>query len=218
MGAHIKSDQTEILWYFFTTNQYPTKSEKEELAHKTDLSLQKVAVWFNNQRVKQRISRGKTVAQGKVEHEGGEIKQEKRSRNKKEEEHGGILPPPSSKCAGEPEKLPWCVICNEDAPDRCLGCGGDFFCSSCYKEFHVGEDPSEHRAEKYKRWPHLENRKADHEREEMIQEKRSCNKNVEWDVLVGCDECDQVWTWFIEMKCQLWCFFKSLKWILRVFW
>ena len=31
-------------------------------------------------------------------------------------------------------------------------------------------------------------RKADHEREEIKQEKRSCNKNVECDVMVGCDD------------------------------
>merc|ERR1712013_343342 len=29
-----------------------------------------------------------------------------------DEEHGGMLPPPSSKTAGEPDELPWCVICN----------------------------------------------------------------------------------------------------------
>ena len=94
MGARIKSNQTEILRYFFKTNQYPTKSQKEELAHKTDLSLHKVAVWFNNQRVKQRISRDKTVTKDsrrKAEHERGEIKQEKRSHNKNEG-HGGMLP------------------------------------------------------------------------------------------------------------------------------
>jgi len=53
--------------------------------------------------------------------------------------------------AGEPEELPWCVICNEDALVRCFGCGGDLYCTACYKEFHVGEDPDEHRVEKFKR-------------------------------------------------------------------
>jgi len=52
--------------------------------------------------------------------------------------------------AGEPEELPWCVICNEDALVRCLGCDGDLYCTACYKEFHVGEDPNEHRMEKFK--------------------------------------------------------------------
>jgi len=58
---------------------------------------------------------------------------------------------PSGATAGEPEELPWCVICNEDALVRCLGCDGDLYCIACYKEFHVGEDPNEHRMEKFKR-------------------------------------------------------------------
>ena len=61
MGAHIKSDQTEILRSFFKTNQYPTKSQKEELANETGLSLHTVSNWFVTQRVKHRISRDKTV-------------------------------------------------------------------------------------------------------------------------------------------------------------
>lgn len=70
--------------------------------------------------------------------------------------HGGgaSLPsggPTAGATAGEPEELPWCVICNEDALVRCLGCGGDLYCPACCKEFHVGEDPNEHRVEKFKR-------------------------------------------------------------------
>jgi len=67
---------------------------------------------------------------------------------------GASLPsggPTAGATAGEPEELPWCVICNEDALVRCLGCGGDLYCPACYKEFHVGEDPNEHRVEKFKR-------------------------------------------------------------------
>jgi len=68
---------------------------------------------------------------------------------------GGLPKPPGGlpggSTAGEPEELPWCVICNEDALVRCLGCGGDLYCTACYKEFHVGEDPNEHRVEKFKR-------------------------------------------------------------------
>jgi len=60
-------------------------------------------------------------------------------------------PPTGGATAGEPEELPWCVICNEDALVRCLGCDGDLYCTACYKEFHVGEDPNEHRVEKFKR-------------------------------------------------------------------
>lgn len=49
----------------------------------------------------------------------------------------------------EPEELPWCAICNEDAALRCSGCDDDLYCGSCFREFHVGEDPSEHKTSKY---------------------------------------------------------------------
>lgn len=47
------------------------------------------------------------------------------------------------------EELPWCGICNEDASIRCKGCDGDLYCNACFKEFHVGEDPNEHKPQKF---------------------------------------------------------------------
>ncbi|GAM86003.1 hypothetical protein ANO11243_040130 [Dothideomycetidae sp. 11243] len=47
----------------------------------------------------------------------------------------------------------WCCICNEDATIRCLGCDGDLYCTSCWKEGH-GNGPGQergHRAAEYKR-------------------------------------------------------------------
>lgn len=34
----------------------------------------------------------------------------------------------------------WCVICQDDATVKCLGCDGDVYCASCWKEGHMGPD------------------------------------------------------------------------------
>jgi len=49
----------------------------------------------------------------------------------------------------EPDELPWCVICNEDAKLRCDGCGSDLYCNRCFREFHVDEDPQDHKTSRY---------------------------------------------------------------------
>ncbi|ORY19381.1 hypothetical protein BCR34DRAFT_620879 [Clohesyomyces aquaticus] len=33
----------------------------------------------------------------------------------------------------------WCVICNDDATLKCLGCDGDLYCRNCWMEGHRGE-------------------------------------------------------------------------------
>jgi hypothetical protein len=49
----------------------------------------------------------------------------------------------------------WCVICNEDATLRCLGCEGDLYCGECWNEGHRGPDASmdekKHKAVVYQR-------------------------------------------------------------------
>jgi hypothetical protein len=34
----------------------------------------------------------------------------------------------------------WCIICNDDATVKCMGCGGDLYCANCWKEGHMGPD------------------------------------------------------------------------------
>jgi hypothetical protein len=34
----------------------------------------------------------------------------------------------------------WCIICQDDATVKCLGCDGDLFCAGCWKEGHMGPD------------------------------------------------------------------------------
>ena len=51
----------------------------------------------------------------------------------------------------EPEELPWCVICNEDARLRCLDCGGDLYCGACWRELHSDREDRGHRTETFKR-------------------------------------------------------------------
>ena len=34
----------------------------------------------------------------------------------------------------------WCVICNEDATVKCLGCDGDLYCAECWDEGHMTRD------------------------------------------------------------------------------
>lgn len=49
----------------------------------------------------------------------------------------------------------WCIICNNDATVRCIGCDGDLYCAKCWREGHVGPDVSfeerKHRWTKYEK-------------------------------------------------------------------
>ncbi|KAG8236182.1 hypothetical protein J437_LFUL013448 [Ladona fulva] len=34
----------------------------------------------------------------------------------------------------EQKQFPWCVICNENATQRCIDCDGDLYCDACFRE------------------------------------------------------------------------------------
>ena len=34
----------------------------------------------------------------------------------------------------------WCIICQDDATVKCMGCDGDLYCANCWKEGHIGPD------------------------------------------------------------------------------
>ena len=36
----------------------------------------------------------------------------------------------------------WCIICQDDATVKCLGCDGDLYCAQCWKEGHMGPGKS----------------------------------------------------------------------------
>lgn len=74
----------------------------------------------------------------------------KRSSQEDETEQD-ILDIPTSLCPSDTEELPWCTICNEDAIIRCVSCGGDLFCRSCFRECHDDdEDYRKHKTELFK--------------------------------------------------------------------
>ncbi|KAF2736671.1 hypothetical protein EJ04DRAFT_575270 [Polyplosphaeria fusca] len=46
---------------------------------------------------------------------------------------------PTTTTFSDEEIESWCIICNDDATLRCLGCEGDLYCRDCWMEGHRGE-------------------------------------------------------------------------------
>ncbi|XP_060606895.1 abscission/NoCut checkpoint regulator-like isoform X2 [Ruditapes philippinarum] len=49
----------------------------------------------------------------------------------------------------DPDELPYCCICTEDATLRCLGCDKDLYCQQCFKEGHKELGLTDHVTLKY---------------------------------------------------------------------
>jgi len=62
---------------------------------------------------------------------------------------------PTHETFTDEEIATWCVICNEDATVKCLGCEGDLYCGECWAEGHTGSDAGyeerKHRAVRFVR-------------------------------------------------------------------
>lgn len=54
----------------------------------------------------------------------------------------------------DPDELPWCVLCNNDATYRCYDCGGDLYCSSCNVEVHKTWGDTDHKVVPYRQKRH----------------------------------------------------------------
>ncbi|KAL2063512.1 hypothetical protein VTL71DRAFT_5317 [Oculimacula yallundae] len=47
----------------------------------------------------------------------------------------------------------WCIICQDDATVKCVGCDGDLYCAACWKEGHMGPDIGfEEKGHKWVKW------------------------------------------------------------------
>lgn len=51
-----------------------------------------------------------------------------------------VIPTTKKQGFSDEEIDSWCVICQDDATLKCVGCGGDLYCAGCWREGHVGED------------------------------------------------------------------------------
>ncbi|XP_076463774.1 abscission/NoCut checkpoint regulator-like [Babylonia areolata] len=50
----------------------------------------------------------------------------------------------------DPDELPYCIICTEDAVVRCIDCDMDLYCNRCFREGHKELGLSDHRSVSYK--------------------------------------------------------------------
>ncbi|KAK6613371.1 zinc fyve domain containing protein [Botrytis cinerea] len=47
----------------------------------------------------------------------------------------------------------WCIICQDDATIKCVGCEGDLYCARCWKEGHMGVDAGwEFKRHQWRKW------------------------------------------------------------------
>ncbi|KAK6631409.1 hypothetical protein RUM44_005936 [Polyplax serrata] len=51
----------------------------------------------------------------------------------------------------EDSDLPWCIICNENAVVKCLGCDGHLYCNTCFQQGHEFFNMEDHKTVPFNR-------------------------------------------------------------------
>ncbi|CAG5127003.1 unnamed protein product, partial [Candidula unifasciata] len=95
-----------------------------------------------------------TELSSKQKHKGKKLKRKENSTSASAELKPSNLEPPSKAELADsdyddPDELPYCCICTEDATVRCRDCDLDLYCQRCFKGCHEEMEITDHRTVPY---------------------------------------------------------------------